>query len=118
MSPRGETALLLAAAVDMASNPEPCAPMMDAPVEAIGAARGGYNISGCSFTATELAEAVGARVPGFTCDFLPDVRQKYADSWPDSVDDQAAQADWGWAAEYDLDAMCDAMFAGLQSSSI
>jgi nucleoside-diphosphate-sugar epimerase len=92
--------------------------LMDAPVEAIGTARGGYNLSGCSFTATELAEAVGARVPGFTCDFLPDVRQKYADSWPDSVDDEAAQSDWGWDAEYDLDAMCDAMIAGLQSSSI
>ena len=92
--------------------------LMDAPVEAIGTARGGYNISGCSFTATELAEAVGARVSGFTCDFSPDVRQKYADSWPDSVDDEAAQADWGWGAEYDLDAMCDAMIAGLQSSSI
>jgi len=92
--------------------------LMDAPSEAIGAARGGYNISGCSFTAAELAEAVGARVPGFTCDFVPDIRQEYADSWPDSVDDSAAAADWGWKAEFDLDDLCDAMIEGLQSSSI
>jgi nucleoside-diphosphate-sugar epimerase len=92
--------------------------LMDAPLESIGESRGGYNLSGCSFTASEIADAVAARVPGFTCDFKPDVRQEYADSWPDSVDDSAAQQDWGWNAEYDLDALCDAMISGLQSSSI
>ena len=92
--------------------------LMDAPVESIGDSRGGYNLSGCSFTAAEIADAVAARVPGFTCDFKPDVRQEYADSWPDSVDDSAAQQDWGWNAGYDLDALCDAMISGLQSSSI
>ena len=92
--------------------------LMDAPVESIGDSRGGYNLSGCSFTAAEIADAVAARVPGFTCNFKPDVRQEYADSWPDSVDDSAAQQDWGWNAEYDLDALCDAMISGLQSSSI
>ena len=92
--------------------------LMDAPVESIGDSRGGYNLSGCSFTAAEIADAVAARVPGFTCDFKPDVRQEYADSWPDSVDDSAAKQDWGWNAEYDLDALCDAMISGIQSSSI
>ena len=92
--------------------------LMDAPVESIGESRGGYNLSGCSFTASEIADAVATRVPGFTCDFKPDVRQEYADSWPNSVDDSAAQQDWGWNAEYDLDALCDAMISGLQSSSI
>ena len=92
--------------------------LMDAPVESIGDSRGGYNISGCSFTASELAQAVAERVPNFTCDFKPDVRQSYADSWPDSIDDSCAQEDWGWRAYYDLDALCDAMISGLQSSSI
>ena len=92
--------------------------LMDAPVESIGNSRGGYNISGCSFTASELAQAVAARLPHFTCDFKPDIRQNYADSWPDSIDDSCAQEDWGWRADYDLDALCDAMISGLQSSSI
>jgi len=92
--------------------------LMDAPLESIGESRGGYNLSGCSFSASEIADAVAARVPGFTCDFKPDVRQEYADSWPDSVDDSAAQQDWGWNAQYDLDTLCDAMISGLQSSSI
>ena len=89
--------------------------LMDAPIESIGSARVGYNVSGTSFTAGELADAVAARVPDFTCDFKPDVRQEYADSWPDSIDDSMAQSDWQWKAEYDLNALCDAMISGLKS---
>ncbi|GIT10908.1 MAG: hypothetical protein CM1200mP32_04010 [Methanobacteriota archaeon] len=57
--------------------------LMDASVESIGPARGGYNVSGVSFTAGELADAISERVDGFTCEFKPDERQQYADSWPD-----------------------------------
>ncbi len=91
--------------------------LMDAPADDLGESRAGYNISGISFTAAQLADSVAARVPGFTCDFVPDVRQEYADSWPDSVDDSAAQSEWGWQAEFDLDALCDAMFDGLNQAS-
>ena len=88
--------------------------LMDAPIDSIGSARGGYNISGVSFTAGELADAVAARVPNFTCDFKPDIRQEYADSWPDSIDDSVAQSDWQWKVEYDLNALCDTMISGLK----
>jgi hypothetical protein len=54
-------------------------------------------------------------VPGFTCDFVPDVRQEYADSWPDDVDDSVAVAEWGWKAEFGLEAICDAMLKGMKS---
>ncbi|HJL64150.1 MAG TPA: hypothetical protein QGF70_01065, partial [Candidatus Thalassarchaeaceae archaeon] len=83
-------------------------------IDSIGSARGGYNISGVSFTAGELADAVAARVPNFTCDFKPDIRQEYADSWPDSIDDSVAQSDWQWKAEYGLNALCDTMISGLK----
>jgi len=83
--------------------------LMDAPVDSIGDARGGYNVSGISFTAGELADAISERVDGFTCEFKPDHRQEYADSWPDSVDDSVAKEDWGWHAEYNLDRMVDEM---------
>jgi nucleoside-diphosphate-sugar epimerase len=92
--------------------------LMDAPAESLGESRAGYNVAGISFTAAELADAVAARVPDFTCDFKPDVRQGYADSWPDSIDDELARQEWGWRAEYDLDALCDAMITGIQLSSI
>ena len=36
--------------------------LMDAPVNSIGDARGGYNVSGISFTAGELADAISERV--------------------------------------------------------
>ncbi len=90
--------------------------LMDAPAESLGSSRAGYNVSGISFTALELADAIAERIDGFTCDFVPDERQAYADSWPAAVDDSAAREDWGWKAEYDLDAMVDAMIEGLSTS--
>jgi len=91
--------------------------LMDASVESIGSARGGYNVSGMSFTAGELADAISERVDGFTCEFKPDERQQYADSWPDAVDDSAAREDWGWQAEYDLGRTVDEMLDRLGNQS-
>ena len=89
--------------------------LMDAPAESIGDARGGYNVSGISFTAKELADAISERVDGFTCEFKPDHRQEYADSWPDDIDDSVAKDDWGWKAEYDLTRMVDEMLDRLSN---
>jgi len=44
-------------------------------------------------------------IPEFTCEFVPDSRQKIADSWPESVDDSVARKDWGWKPKYNLAAM-------------
>jgi len=91
--------------------------LMAAPAESIGTSRGGYNVSGMSFTAGELADAISERVDGFTCDFKPDERQQYANSWPDDVDDSAAREDWEWKAEYDLGRMVDEMLDRLSNQS-
>jgi nucleoside-diphosphate-sugar epimerase len=56
-------------------------------------------------------------VDGFTCEFKPDVRQQYADSWPDDVDDSTAREDWGWKAEYDLGRMVNEMLDRLNNQS-
>ena len=67
-----------------------------------------------SFTPTELAAAIEKRLPGFRIDYEIDpVRQAIADSWPRSLDDSAARAEWGWAPEYDMDAMIDDMIEKL-----
>jgi nucleoside-diphosphate-sugar epimerase len=50
---------------------------------------------------------------GFKCDFTPDVRQNYADSWPDSMDGSVAKEEWNWSPEFDLDAMVKAMLEGM-----
>ena len=91
--------------------------LMDAPAESIGTSRGGYNVSGMSFTAGELADAISERLDGFTCDFKPDERQQYADSWPGDIDDSAAREDWDWKAEYDLGRMVDEMLDRLSNQS-
>ncbi len=90
--------------------------LMDAPAESLSGWRGGYNVAGPSFSAGELAQAIAARVDGFVCDFEPDVRQTYADSWPDSVDDSVARTEWGWSPRFDLRDMVDDMLANLSAT--
>ena len=88
--------------------------LMEVPLEKLGGARGGYNVSGCSFTAGELVTSIRRHMSEFTCTFEPDIRQKYADSWPNDIEDDVARDEWGWVPEFDLDGMVDAMFAGLK----
>ena len=91
--------------------------IMEVPREKLGEARGGYNIAGFSFTAGELVRSIQRHLPDFTCDFVPDVRQNYADSWPNDIEDEVAKAEWGWVPEFDLDATVDVMFAGLKTQA-
>lgn len=86
--------------------------LMDAPAEAIRE-RHSYNLAGVSFTPAEIAAVIAAERPGFEISYAPDFRQAIADSWPRSIDDAAARADWGWRPEYDLLAMSRDMLAHL-----
>jgi nucleoside-diphosphate-sugar epimerase len=72
-----------------------------------------YNVAGVSFSAGELAAEIRKYIPDFKCDYKPDSRQKIADSWPMSIDDNPARKDWGWKSEYDLRAMTKDMMAKL-----
>ena len=76
--------------------------------------RTSYNLGGCDFSAAELAAEIARRIPGFTCEFVPDFRQAIADSWPMTIDDAPARQDWGWVPEYDLPRLADTMLAGIQ----
>ena len=78
--------------------------LMDAPAGSIRE-RHAYNLAGTSFTPVQIAAAIARRVPGFTLQCVPDFRQAIADSWPGSIDDSAAQQDWGWRPQFDLDAL-------------
>jgi len=90
--------------------------LMDFPLEDLSEARGGYNISGCSFTAKALVESIQRHLPHFTCTFNPDIRQTYADSWPDEIQDDVAYNEWGWKANFDLDKIVDDMLENLKIS--
>lgn len=89
--------------------------LMDAPSDTLGPSKGGYNIDCHSFTAQELADAISDEVDGFKCDFVPDVRQKYADSWPDSIDGSVAKKEWNWSPKFGLKEMVREMLNGLSN---
>ena len=87
--------------------------LMEAPVDAVRE-RTAYNLAGISFTPLQIAQEIAKHIPGFTMDCVPDFRQAIAASWPRSIDDSAAQRDWGWAPHYDLGAMVEAMLRNLR----
>jgi nucleoside-diphosphate-sugar epimerase len=64
-----------------------------------------YNVTGMSFSAGELATEIKKHIPDFTIEYKPDFRQAIADSWPMSIDDSLARAEWGWDPQYDLQKM-------------
>jgi nucleoside-diphosphate-sugar epimerase len=67
--------------------------------------RSSYNVASMSFTPSQIASEIRKHMPDFTITYKPDFRQKIADSWPGSIDDQSARADWGWSEKYNLAAM-------------
>ena len=58
--------------------------------------RSSYNIAGVSFNPEQLTQEIKKHIPQFKISYHPDHRQKIANSWPESIDDQIARADWGW----------------------
>lgn len=76
--------------------------------------RSSYNLSGISFTPAEIAAEIKKHIPQFTISYKSDFRQKIADSWPASIDDNCARVDWNWKHEYDLASMTEEMLAHLK----
>lgn len=64
--------------------------------------RTSYNLSGMSFSPQEIAESIRVHYPEFSINYAPDFRQKIADSWPSSINDDCARNDWGWKASFSL----------------
>jgi nucleoside-diphosphate-sugar epimerase len=72
--------------------------------------RNAFNVTAMNFTPEQLAEAIRNHIPDFRIDYAVDpVRQSIADSWPDSIDDEAAREEWGWDPKYDLATMTEDM---------
>jgi len=89
--------------------------LMEAPAEGL-VHRNAFNVTAMSFTPEELAAAIRRHLPSFTIDYRVDrVRQAIADSWPQSLDDSAARAEWGWSPRYDLPAMTSDMLEKLRA---
>jgi nucleoside-diphosphate-sugar epimerase len=88
--------------------------LMDAPLESL-THHNGFNLAAMRFSAGELAAEIRRHLSAFQCTFEPDARQKIADSWPESLDDEAARQEWGWQPDYDLPAMTEDMLARLRA---
>ena len=74
--------------------------------------RNAYNVTAMSITPTELAAEIRQHIPDFAIDYHVDpVRQSIADSWPHSIDDNAARDDWGFSPQFDLATMTTDMLA-------
>ncbi|MCB1984128.1 MAG: L-threonine 3-dehydrogenase [Burkholderiales bacterium] len=68
--------------------------------------RNAFNITAMSFAPEELAASIQTLIPGFSMRYTVDpVRQAIADSWPRHMDDHAAQEEWGWKPQYNLEHM-------------
>ena len=87
--------------------------LTEAPAEQVKI-RSSYNLAGISFDPVTIAASIAGHIDGFEMDCVPDFRENIAASWPASIDDSAAQADWNWQPEYDLEAMTAAMLGNLK----
>jgi nucleoside-diphosphate-sugar epimerase len=86
--------------------------LMEAPAEQVKI-RSSYNVAGVSFNPRELAVAITRAVPKFAIAYKPDSRQAIADTWPKSLDDSQAGADWGWKARIGVEEMVADMLANI-----
>ena len=78
--------------------------------------RNGFNIASMSFDPEEIFNAIKRYKPEFEMEYDVDLlKQGIADSWPDSLDDSCARAEWDWKPQYDLDAMTIDMLKNLEA---
>jgi nucleoside-diphosphate-sugar epimerase len=65
-----------------------------------------YNIAAFSFSPKELFETIKKFNPSFTVKYQPDeLKQKIANSWPNTVDDSRARKHWKWEPNVSLKEM-------------
>lgn len=78
--------------------------------------RNAFNIASMSFAPETIYAAIKKEIPAFEMVYNPDpLKQSIADSWPDSMDDSCARAEWDWKPEYDLESMTKDMIAKLRA---
>ena len=77
--------------------------------------RNSFNIASMSFDPEIIAAKIRELVPGLRMVYDVDpLRQSIAESWPNSLDDSCARAEWDWRPQYDLDAMARDMVEKLR----
>ena len=62
-----------------------------------------YNLAAFSITPKMIASELKKIRSDFHINYNPDFRQKIADSWPNSINDDNARKDWGWKENFGLE---------------
>ena len=73
-----------------------------------------FNFAAISFTCEEIAAEIKKHIPEFEITYNPDFRQEIANSWPRSIDDSEARAQWNWKPSFDLAKMTEDMIKNLR----
>ena len=77
--------------------------------------RNSFNIASMSFDPEMIYASIKKYIPDFKMQYEHDhLRQAIADSWPNSLDDSCARAEWDWEPEFDLDTMTRDMIEKLR----
>lgn len=65
--------------------------------------RNSFNVTAMSFDPEEIAAEIRKHIPKFKLHYEVDpIRQRIADSWPNSINASAAYEEWGFTAKYKL----------------
>ncbi len=88
--------------------------LMGAPKSKI-TVRTSYNLGAMSFTPSEVGESIRQQRPQFQLQYAPDQRQAIAATWPSSIDDSAANRDWGWQPRITIDDMTGLMLDAIST---
>lgn len=76
--------------------------------------RNAFNITAMSFDPEQITESIKKYIPEFKISYNVDPdRQKIADSWPNSLDCSAAEEEWDFSPQYNLDRMTQDMLINL-----
>ena len=78
--------------------------------------RNAFNIAAMSFDPEIIYQEIRKHVPSFEMIYdIDPLKQRIADSWPDSLDDTCAREEWGWKPAYDLESMTVDMLEKLRA---
>ncbi|MCH8905814.1 MAG: NAD-dependent epimerase/dehydratase family protein [Candidatus Heimdallarchaeota archaeon] len=72
-----------------------------------------FNVAAFSFSPGEIAAEIQIHIPDFEITYNPDFRQILAESWPQSLSDTNARAQWNWMPDYTLSMMVEDMLEKL-----
>jgi len=95
-----------------------CTQLMDADPSKLKH-RNSFNVTAMSFTPEILFNEIKKRIPEAIFDYnVNPVKAEIASSWPDSMDDSCARAEWGWNPKWGLQEMTDDMILAIRKKNL